>query len=78
MISIGGSLFALAQMARLSGDRGRDIDEETRSRVLAALRQSDASPSWVRMVTEVVALGAADRIRALGDTLPVGLSLMEG
>jgi hypothetical protein len=34
-----------------------------------------ASPSWQRMVTEVVAMEAADKARALGDTMPVGLQL---
>ncbi|SPE53195.1 Heat shock protein 70 family protein [Verrucomicrobia bacterium] len=75
MISVGGVLFALAQLARLTGDRARDLDEDTRARVLSALRQSDASPTWQRMVSEVVVLEAADRARALGDTLPVGLIL---
>jgi molecular chaperone DnaK (HSP70) len=70
-----GSLFALAQLARLTGDRARDLDEDIRRRVLTALRESHSSPSWERMVAEVVTLGAADKARALGDTLPVGLSL---
>jgi hypothetical protein len=70
-----GALFALAQLARLTGDRTRDLDEATRAQVLQTLRSSDASPSWQRLVTEVVALEAADKARALGDTMPVGLSL---
>ena len=49
---VEGSLFALAQLARLTGDRTRDLDEATRARVLRALEQADASPSWQRMVAE--------------------------
>lgn len=70
-----GALFALAQLARLTGDRTRDVEESTRARVLQALDQADASPSWRRMVAEVVPLEAKDKARALGDTLPVGLIL---
>lgn len=72
-----GVLFALAQMARLTGDRSRDVDDATRSGVLEALRAAAAPPSWQQMVREVVVLEAADKARALGDSLPVGLSFAE-
>jgi len=70
-----GTLFAVSQLSRLTGDRARDLDDEIRHRVLAALRASQSSPSWQRMVAEVVAMEAADKARALGDTMPVGLQL---
>ena len=70
-----GALFAASQLARLSGDRARDLDSDIRTRVLAALRSYESSPSWHHMITEVVALEAADKARALGDTMPVGLQL---
>jgi hypothetical protein len=76
VVRLEGALFALAQLARLTGDRTRDLDEAIRARVLEALKAADASPSWQRMVAEVVALEAADKARALGDTLPVGLLLV--
>jgi hypothetical protein len=75
VIRLEGALFALAQLARLTGDRTRDLDEAARAHVLNALQQGDASPSWKRMVSEAVALEAKDKARALGDTLPVGLVL---
>jgi hypothetical protein len=71
-----GALFALAQIARLTGDRTRDLDDSVRHQVLAALGASDAPPSWERIVSEIVPLETADKARALGDTLPVGLSLI--
>src|SRR5262249_48354089 len=70
-----GAMFALTQMSRLTGDRVRDIDELLRQNVVKLLQNNDASPSWQRMLTEVVALESADKARALGDTLPAGLSL---
>lgn len=75
LVETEGALFALAQLARRTGDRVRDLDDQVRSRVIGVFRSEDASPSWVRMVEEVVVLEAADEARALGDTLPVGLSM---
>jgi hypothetical protein len=73
---IDGAAFAVAQLARLSGDRTRDLDEEARSAALDALRAAQAPESWLRMISEVVALDVADEARALGDTLPAGLQLV--
>ena len=72
---IDGAQFAAAQLARLTGDRMRDISPELRARTAQALQASKAPDTWVRMATEVVALEAADEARALGDTLPAGLRL---
>ena len=55
--------------------RARDLDESLRLRALDALKAAGAIPSWIRMVSEVVALEAGDKARALGDTLPIGLQL---
>jgi hypothetical protein len=68
-----GALFALSQLARRTGDRARDLDDGLRSRVLSALEISPAS--WKQSVAEVVQLSQADEARALGDTLPVGLTI---
>ena len=68
-----GALFALSQLARRTGDRSRDLDDALRARVLAALASSPES--WRRSVAEVVQLSQADEARALGDTLPVGLTI---
>lgn len=72
---IDGAPFAAAQLARLTGDRTRDIDPALRARTAQALSAAKASEAWVRMVNEVLALEAADEARALGDTLPAGLRL---
>jgi hypothetical protein len=75
ILPLEGAAFALAQLARLTGDRTRDLEEQLRTDIYSALQRSNASPSWQRMVAEVVPLEAADKARALGDTLPVGLVL---
>jgi hypothetical protein len=72
---VDGASFAVSQLARMTGDRSRDVDEATRALALQALASARAPDTWKRMVTEVVALEAADEARALGDTLPAGLTL---
>jgi molecular chaperone DnaK (HSP70) len=73
--SVDGAAFAAIQLARLTGDRTRDLDSDLRARTVTALKAAQAPERWLRMVTEVVALEAEDEARALGDTLPIGLKL---
>ena len=68
--------FAAAQIARLSGDRARDLPPEWREQVVARLMAAKAPPSWTAMVREVVALDEADQRRSFGEGLPPGLSLL--
>lgn len=68
--------FAAALLARLSGDRERDLDEALRLRVIQRLRAAKAPASWLRMVEEVVDLDEADASRVFGETLPPGLRLV--
>lgn len=70
-----GAGFAAVQLARLTGDRSRDLDDSLREAVANALQGVDAPERWQRMVREVVALDADDEAQALGDTLPMGLRL---
>jgi molecular chaperone DnaK (HSP70) len=72
--NVEGALFAIVQIARLSGDRLRDLDDELRMRALDALRTSGSPDSWQRLLLEVVAMETADQARAFGDTLPAGLA----
>jgi hypothetical protein len=72
---VEGAAFAVVQIARLTGDRTRDLDDAIRGRALAALASAGAPETWLRSVREVVALETADEARALGDTLPIGLRL---
>jgi molecular chaperone DnaK (HSP70) len=67
--------FAIAQIARLSGDRARDLDEDLRLRAAAALERVSAPPDWPRAIREVQALGEKDEQRVFGESLPLGLHL---
>lgn len=68
--------FAAAHIARLTGDRSRDLPEALRQQVAARLREVRAAPAWSAMVLELVQLDEADERRVLGDSLPPGLKLL--
>ena len=70
-----GATFALVQLARLTGDRSRDIDDVLRARVIARLEKAGAPAPWVHQLAEVVALSAEDEAIVFGDVLPAGLRL---
>ncbi|MEO6807913.1 MAG: Hsp70 family protein [Isosphaeraceae bacterium] len=70
------ALFCLAQLARVSGDRVRDLDDPIRHRVLARLESLGADETTLRPVREYHELEAAQQGQALGDALPVGLRLI--
>src|SRR5712692_9449269 len=67
--------FAVAQLARLSGDRARDLDEDLRARASAALEEARAPAEWARGIREVRTLGEKDEQRVFGEALPLGLHL---
>jgi len=75
LLRVDGATFAIVQLARLTGDRTRDLDDTTREHAVAALASAGAPAHWLRLVREVVGLETADEARALGDTLPIGLRL---
>ena len=68
--------FPLAQLARRTGDRTRDLDEGLRTRLAAAVRAMPGGERAVVLVEQVVALEAREERVALGDTLPAGLRLV--
>jgi hypothetical protein len=68
--------FAAAHIARMTGDRSRDIGQAVRDEVLRRLSSSGAPSSWAAMVREVVELDQAVETRMLGDALPPGLKLL--
>jgi hypothetical protein len=72
--NVEGALFAVVQIARLTGDRARDVDDALRNRVLDAVRRAHAPQSWQSLLLEVVTMETVDQARAFGDTLPAGLA----
>ena len=69
--------LAATLIARMSGDRQRDMDEATRTRVAERLVASGQPEGWVRLVSEVAHLDEADERRIFGDSLPPGLRLLD-
>jgi molecular chaperone DnaK (HSP70) len=70
------AIFALAQLARVSGDRARDLDEPLRLEVLAKLEALGADEAAIKPVREYHELEAAQQGQVLGDALPTGLRLV--
>ncbi|MEO8550008.1 MAG: molecular chaperone DnaK, partial [Kofleriaceae bacterium] len=68
--------FPLAQLARRTGDRARDLDDVTRATLADQLRTMPGGDRGVVLVEQVVALEAREERVALGDTLPAGLRLL--
>jgi len=68
--------FAATLIARMSGDRARDIDDTLRQQVLIQLNNAKAPNSWIEMVTSVKQLDAAEEKQIFGEALPPGLTLI--
>ncbi|HPP46941.1 MAG TPA: molecular chaperone DnaK, partial [Accumulibacter sp.] len=68
--------FAATQIARLTGDRTRDLSDDVRQTVLRRLQAMGANPAWREQIETVVELDKADERRAFGEALPSGLRLL--
>jgi molecular chaperone DnaK (HSP70) len=73
--AVEGALFAIVQIARLTGDRSRDLDDDLRARAMHVLQSAGVPDSWQRPLAQVIAVETADKARAFGDTLPAGLAM---
>ena len=67
--------FALAQLARATGDRERDLAPVLRERLAGRLEAMAAGARAARLVREVVALAQPEEARLLDEALPAGLRL---
>ena len=72
-----GIHLAVAQMARLCGDAGRDIDDALRSRLVDRMRATGCPERLVALLLEVKVLDESERGQMFGDALPTGLRLAE-
>ena len=70
------AMFAAVQMARMTGDRARDLPDAVRAQVLDKMRAAGAPARWLALVDSVVTMDAEDQRRSLGDSLPPGLVLL--
>jgi hypothetical protein len=71
-----GAAAAAANLARMSGDRARDLPPEVRARVIARLEAHHAPPTWIERVRDAVALDEAGERGVFGEALPPGLKLI--
>lgn len=67
------ALFTVVQLARYTGDRYRDLADETRTSVTTWLQQHHAPEPYVVMVREGGEWGSAEETQVFGEALPPGL-----
>ena len=68
--------FAATLIARMSGDRAFDINEEMRQQVIGKLKLSKAPSSWIEMVEHFKELDEKEESQMFGEALPPGLTLI--
>ena len=68
--------FAAASLARLTGDRSRDLSQSLRERVASRLEKTQRAQSLAACVLEIVELSEQDEKQLRGDSLPQGLKLV--
>jgi hypothetical protein len=71
----GAYAFAVAQAARLTGDRERDLDTSVREHVATRLAATPEGVRLARLVRSVVELEAQEQARVFDESLPGGLRL---
>lgn len=69
-------MLSLMQLCRKTNDRYRDIDEESRSRVLAYMQKYNAGEHFIELVESGGSLDEEDQSRIFGEQLPKGLRII--
>ena len=67
----------ISQMARKTGDRARDVDEEMRTQVLDWMKSHNLADEMKRRVTEIMPLAPQDQTAMFGESLPQGIILSD-
>ena len=75
--SVATAPHAAVQLARVTGDRARDVSTILRTEVAKRLVAAGAKEAWVRAVKELVDVGEEERVAILGEGLPIGLRLKD-
>ena len=68
--------FALAHIARRTGDRSRDVEDLPRRELLQQMQDLSAPERHRQLIGEVVKLADAERGTLMGDSIPPGLELI--
>jgi molecular chaperone DnaK (HSP70) len=66
---------AAVQLARMTGDRARDVSDRLRKEIEKRLVGAGAKEEWIRSVREVARVDEEERVAILGEGLPIGLRL---
>ncbi|HET8747258.1 MAG TPA: Hsp70 family protein [Ramlibacter sp.] len=74
---VDGAAAAAANLARLSGDRVRDLPADLRQQVIERLEAVRAPPAWIARVREFIPLDEAGQQGVFGEALPLGLKLID-
>lgn len=74
--SLEPAAFAATQLARMGGDRERDLAPEIRERVVERLRKEKAPAQWIALVQEATELDTSEESLIFGESLPPGLRLV--
>ena len=67
----------VSQLARKTGDRSRDLDDNVQAEVLDWMAQNDIPEDRQRQVLEIVPLAHQDQDAMFGESLPQGIILRE-
>ena len=68
---------AMSQAGRITGDRARDLPAAIRNEIIEKLKQSKAVETQLRVLQDYVEITQADRRALFGESLPLGLELVE-
>ncbi|GAA5509967.1 Hsp70 family protein [Novipirellula caenicola] len=69
-------MLALVQIARMTGDRYRDLPAEVRDEVVQYLTARSAPPHYLELLKSVGRLESEEEAAIFGDTLPLGIRLV--
>lgn len=69
--------FCLSQLARRTGQRALDLDDAHRQRVLEVLRKLAIPADWIKEVEEVRERKLEEQNQLFGDSLPIGLRIVQ-
>lgn len=68
--------FAIMNLARKTGDRYRDLNDQSRAQAVQTLELIGAAKHYCQLVTDVTRLESDDQSLIFGDTLPKGLRIL--
>ena len=69
--------FAATQIARMTGDRTRDLPLALREKIIQRLTAINAPPLWTDLVRQTMQLDSVTQRRLMGESLPPGLLLLD-